>query len=173
MLFRSLLLLSYLAFSPLKDTVTPPLIEPVYMSVCWRGNENLERVRYNPKCTEEIVWKDLPIRVKISEDIPLFHRLAIQRTLYWWNFVLKRRVFVEVEYQYNVLVEPNWDCWTWRASATHFKEGAENTYRHEFGHILGLDHDPDHPDSLMYPYYGDDRILTPKDRGALIQRYGR
>jgi hypothetical protein len=109
----------------------------------------------------------------------------------WWNYVIGREVFLETKYMWHVIVEPSLDCENeYRASARHVREygtlggvidvcsiltssaGGENTYRHELGHILGLDHDPEHPDSLMYPYYSDGRQLTTNDREALIKRYG-
>ncbi len=48
------------------------------------------------------------------------------------------------------------------------------TMVHEFGHILGFAHDPDNPDSIMYPYMRRDRKphLTDADMRALNRVYG-
>jgi len=52
-------------------------------------------------------------------------------------------------------------------------ESVTMTMMHEFGHVLGLSHDDNDINSLMFPVFAPERKLTPADRKALTSIYGQ
>lgn len=47
------------------------------------------------------------------------------------------------------------------------------TFRHEFGHILGEVHIEDCPDCVMYPYYNGKLELQPVEITRIVSKYGQ
>ena len=72
-------------------------------------------------------------------------------------------------------INDEWDWVTSTKYATHSKPPLVPILIHEFGHSLGLRHDPNYPESIMYPTFSlkeKKNKLGPRDVSRIQQRYG-
>lgn len=163
---------------------------PIYAS-----EARSERDRCGDQTPKEVTWPELPIRVRIDENLDSVQN-EVRAALWTWNHWAGRPLFEESLFGSDVRVSllqcirPGV-----LAMAPHLTESGRlgaavlvcpstivespedqiQILTHEFGHVLGFAHDPLVETSIMYPYArpGQRGHLTDADMRALLRVYGR
>ena len=181
-----------------RNKVSTPPSEVTFMRVCWdEGNvatypgEDADNLKKEDSCEHlgEISWdrSQFPLRVRSTIDDP-----ALIIAMMVWNLQLEKDVFVfgDVGWDIGITTGPA-HAPNALAGTVHFSDKGHlgafvfmyeasleldapkrvAIYVHELGHVLGLGHDFDMPESTMYPYSNPAGELTAADLEAVRKRY--
>lgn len=193
---------------PVESTIQTPgrEKETTFFQTCWgvlSQQPKFERaiypsVGFQPCQTpEDIIWENLPIRVRIDDNLPNDDKKAIRHAMNYWDIVAGRDIFIEVSASSDLdIIMMTQNSWSGAILAATFhlrdegkllskilvypltyNDDNENrivdVYLHELSHVIALDHDENLPSSLMYPFIGDGtQEITITDQMAIIERYG-
>jgi matrixin len=142
--------------------------EPGLMKVCW---QNGQAIYNHPDCTSEIKWKKPQLPLKYHIDFDKDHKVytdSVVKGAELWNSEISVKLFERVDDASEAVVHVSWGSVNGNEAGHTSHQGGEDgptsaklvlveatdihaVYRfaaHEFGHVLGLDHD-DH--AVMQP----------------------
>jgi hypothetical protein len=187
---RTITLAVLLVFACAADS-PGPAPEPVQWQVCYSSDGVV--TDYEGDCSEPqaIVWQ-LPVMVYIDDNYPR-PELALQ-VLFWWNDVVGVKLFdvtldvndaVVYLHSNNLTMPPGAGGFALHwihplygrlfiVNVMSLQTDDPSTLAHEFGHVLGLAHDPVGGTSVMEPEpYQADFEVSPSDLLYLKQLYAK